>query len=352
MKILINTPDISIIGGVANHYKGLKNYWNEEVEYNYVAGRNGIPGEIIIFYDILKFVIKIFHFNPDLIILNPSLGKTAIKRDAIYLRISKFLKIKTIVFFHGWSKYEEKAIDEKPAKFVNNFSKSDGFIVLATEFKEKLKQWGIQKPIELTTTKVDNSLVEDLNLVSKDYGDTLLFLARIEKEKGILIVLETFKELKKKVPSAKLKVAGSGGALQAARDYVKKYGLDDVAFTGFISGEELIEVFKTSDIYFFPTAHGEGMPTSVLEAMAFGLPIITRPVGGIMDFFEEGKMGYLIESLEPYQYNECILTLLKNQKRLESIGQYNHQYAKNNFLASKVAKSLESLFENFMNNDE
>src|SRR5690554_6435507 len=42
MKILINTPDISLLGGVANHYKGLQSHWTENVKYNFVGGRKGI----------------------------------------------------------------------------------------------------------------------------------------------------------------------------------------------------------------------------------------------------------------------------------------------------------------------
>src|SRR5690606_14828385 len=117
MKILINTPDISILGGVANHYKGLKNYWTEDVSYNFIGGRNDIPGSVILIYDFLKFILKCLFFQPDVIILNPSLGETAIKRDALYLRISKFLNIKTIVFFHGWNKDQEKIISENPGNF-------------------------------------------------------------------------------------------------------------------------------------------------------------------------------------------------------------------------------------------
>src|SRR5690554_8211066 len=79
------------------------------------------------------------------------------------------------------------------------------------------------------------------------------------------------------------------------------------------------------------------MPTSVLEAMAFGLPIISRPVGGLVDFFEEDKMGYLIESLDPKEYADKIVQLLENNQKMKEIGIYVHIYAKKHFMDSKVA---------------
>lgn len=55
-------------------------------------------------------------------------------------------------------------------------------------------------------------------------------------------------------------------------------------------GEDIVKAYERGDIYILLSYH-EGMPTSVLEAMAFGLPIITRPVGGVVDFLSVEKWG-------------------------------------------------------------
>lgn len=345
MKVLINTPHLEKLGGVANHYKGLQGYWRESVVYNYIGNRNHIPGSLIFVFDILKFIYKCLSFKPDIVVLNPSLGKTAIKRDAVYLAVGKYLNIKVIVFFHGWDKRQENLISKDSRSFIRRFNKADCFLVLASSFKTKMIKWGIDKPIFLTTTKVDNYLIKDFNLKSKKYEQTLLFLARVEANKGIFIALEVFEKAKKKFPAAKFIVAGDGQALTEIKDLVKKRSIPDVNFKGFIKDEELVSVFKASDLYLLPTVHGEGMPTSVLEAMAFGLPVITRPVGGLVDFFENGKMGYLIKSLEASDYSKVALNLLDDNDKLRTIGEYNHNYAKRNFMASQVAESLEEIFK-------
>lgn len=83
------------------------------------------------------------------------------------------------------------------------------------------------------------------------------------------------------------------------------------------------------------------MPTSVLEAMAFGLPVVTRPVGGLVDFFEDGKMGYLVESLDATDFAEKVLDLIEGIDKARAMSVYNWGYARQHFLASKVAKELE-----------
>ena len=114
----------------------------------------------------------------------------------------------------------------------------------------------------------------------------------------------------------KLQVVGEGNALVEAETYTKNKGIKNVRFTGPLSGDALKTEFINADLYILPTTHGEGMPTSVLEAMAFGIPVITRPVGGLVDFFENGKMGYMIESLEPKDYAEKIELLINDLEKL------------------------------------
>ena len=341
MKILINTPFLSLSGGVANHYKGLKPYWNEKVIYNQIGKRSEKLGNGIYWLplDIIKFIIKIIFLCPDFVVLNPSLGKNAIKRDFIFLKIAKFFGKNVAVFFHG---FNTEAIKEFNTGYLKkNLNKCKCIFILAKEFADIVKSWGVTVPVHLTTTKVDNRLIEGFNIETKDYcAKNILFLARIEKAKGIYTALDAVKILHSKDKDIKFRVAGTGGELEKA----KQYAIDNniaVDFLGNISGDTLINEFKTANIYILPTTHGEGMPTSVLEAMAFGVPVITRPVGGTCDFFENSKMGELIDSLNPQEYAEAIDKYLNNTTFMKETSVYNHKYAKEHFLASSVAKKIE-----------
>jgi len=345
MNILINTPDLSFGGGVSNHYKGLKEYWTEDVRYNFVGGRRGIPGTLLLPFDYVKFFCICLFSNIDVIVLNPSLGKTAIKRDALFLKIAKWFRKKVVVFFHGWNPAMVSEIDQNSVAFKWQVYRADLFLVLASSFKTDLQRWGIEKPIALTTTKVDNQLIKKVDITTKQYDQNLLFLTRIEEYKGIFIALELFQKIKRNYPHARLTIAGDGSKLKAVKEYVKEHQLTSVTFTGYVEGDQLIEAFQNTSIYIFPS-YSEGMPTSVLEAMAFGLPVITRPVGGLVDFFENGKMGWMIDSLDSTDFVLSLEELLADPTKMLEMGHYNHEYAKQHFMAIEVAKSLEKLFDN------
>ena len=345
MKILINTPCLAEQGGVANHYKGLKPYWSETVHYNFVAGRKGVSGVVLLPFDLIVFFFKLLFGNYDVVLLNPSLGKTALKRDALFLKIASWFKVKKLVFFHGWKEDLAFEITENSTWFLEHFGKADAFLVLAEAFKIQMQNWGVSKPIYLTTTKVDDSLIDGFVAENKQFQSTLLFLARVEPYKGALIALNAFEILKEKYPSLKFLVVGDGSELPAMKKVVSDREIKDVQFLGSLSGKHLVNAFKNSDIYMLPT-DGEGMPTTVLEAMAFGLPVVTRPVGGLNDFFKEESMGALVESKNAKDFAAAIEKFLVNEECLSKTSTYNHSYAKQHFMASKVAKNLEVIFHN------
>jgi len=161
--------------------------------------------------------------------------------------------------------------------------------------------------------------------------------------KGFYEAIDAFAMLRSTHDYAKLTVAGNGGELSNARAYVISRGIDGVEFTGYLRGEAKNKVFSRADVYLFPT-YGEGMPISVLEAMAYGLPVITRPVGGIKDFFENGKMGFIPESKSPKDFARIMENLAFDHELRSRIRAYNIAYAKEHFPAPKVAARLEQIY--------
>lgn len=312
------------------------------MRYNIVGRRNSIPAWLCLAYDVTKFMCLLAFRRCDLVLLNPSLGRTAILRDSVFLWLAKRFGKRAIVFFHGWDPRHERLIDSQPGGFLQKFHAADAFIVLSEQFRAKLRAWGIRAPVFLSTTKVDDRMISDFDPVRKRRSKTLLFLARLELNKGILISLEAFSRVLENHPEARFLIAGTGSALTAAREQVEGRSIRNVEFLGSLSGEDLIAAFRGADVYVLPTLH-EGMPASVLEAMAFGLPVVTRPVGGIADFFQDRRMGYLTESLDPGWFASAIDTLFSDPELMHRMGLYNHAYVRRHFLASKVARQLEDI---------
>ena len=348
-KILINTPRIDSLGGVSNHYLGLKPYFTKNVKYNeftsgnYLKRKYGSFSKILrplfFSFELIKFIMLIFINKKPNILLNPSFNKGSLKRDLIFLKISKLFNCKVFVFIHGWDYDYSNSIDY----LDNNWKSVDSFFVLAHEFKINLINYGIKVPINIVTTKVDDKLIDGIHLTTKTNIKSLLFLARIEEKKGVLIALECFKMLKTKHNNLTLTIVGSGTALNKAKEIVNNNEIKGVHFTGALHGEELRNQFLKTDLYIFPTYHGEGLPTTVLEAMAFGLPIVSRGVGGLKDIFINNKMGFITDSMDAKVFAELIDTFISDKELVKKVSLFNKYYAKNNFMASSVAPKLESL---------
>lgn len=340
LKVLFTVPSLSLIGGVANHYSGLKSYWTENVKYNIIGKRHNIKGIYWLPFDILKFVLNLIFFSPDIVILNPSLGVSALKRDTIFLTLSRLFRRNTALFFHGFNENTVTNIDKK--RLAKTLNRNVCIFVLARSFKKTLEMWGVKVPIYIMTTKVDDRLVDNFDIHSRSGNiRNILFLSRITIEKGIFIAIQAYRKLQKLHPQLKLTIVGEGEALKEAQVFCAKNNLQQVIFTGPLQGEKLKEAFRKGDLYLFPSFH-EGMPTSVLEAMALGIPVITRPVGGLVDFFENEKMGKMVDSIKPSDFTEAIESLLTNVNLVKQMSLYNYQYAQKHFLASRIALDMEN----------
>lgn len=354
-KVLINTPNLyKDEGGVSNHFYGLSAYMpKNQIHFCFTGGLrnyNKLFAFPIYIFQYIKFIYQLIIFKPDIVHLNPSLCYDAVIRDGIFILISKLFNKKVIVFWHGWKIDFEEKIEKKYLKyFIYIYKKADVFIILSSSVKEKLKQWGFSQPIYSTTTKVDDFLIKELTIESKNPTYNILFLGRIVKSKGIFETLSAFQLSKKNYPNITLTFAGTGPDEKALKTIIKKENIQNVSFTGFIKNNDKISAFLFADIFILPS-YTEGMPTSVLEAMAFGIPVITRPVGGIPDFFVNNKMGYLVESKNPIDFAAKIDLLYSNKNIWREISQYNHHYALRHFMASEIAKKMMILYENTVNN--
>ena len=144
---------------------------------------------------------------------------------------------------------------------------------------------------------------------------------------------------------ADLSIAGDGSALGAARKMVESIGCGSaVRFLGYLRGEEKASALANHDLYCLPTYHPEGIPVALLEAMAFGLPIAVADSGGIADIFDETKMGALVRPQEPDALADSLIRLANDRNRMEQIASFNREFARENFLASRVATRIASYY--------
>lgn len=260
----------------------------------------------------------------------------------MYQVLGKLLGIKIVIFIHGWDINFEPMLKTFRGRLILN--SSNGFIVLSKYARESLINIGIQQEILLSTTKVDEELSKEFD-INKRNGEikSFLFLSRVEKSKGIFLALEIFRKLQNEYPYLAFNIAGEGNAIEEVKQYIAKHKLRNVKVLGRVSGNSLIDAFSENDCFFL-LSETEGMPAALLEAMSFGMVVVTRPVGGISDFFVDNKMGIISKEINDLYYYNRIKELIDNPLCVKDICLNNYIYAKEHFYASIVANKLEEYF--------
>lgn len=358
-RVLIVAPHLQGLGGVANYYKAILPLLKEGhflIDHFVVGSAKSKKKLLHRLTDQINFHHKI-QSDYELVHINPSLDPKSFIRDGLLIQQAKKKGIPVIVFFHGWDKKFAQCVESLLLTlFRSIYGKSDAFIVLASEFKKKLRSWGIKTPIYLQTTTVDQNLLDGFDIEIKlqklfeKKNLRILYLARLERDKGVFETIDAVRILRERQIHIDLSIAGDGPVRQEVEDYVQDIDVLSgcVNFLGYIRGQNKANAFAIHDIYCFPTYFGEGMPTSVLEALAFGMPVITCSVGGLADIFCDGTMGAFVPPRDPKAIADTIEKYNLNREEMAHIARYNFQYAKK-FLAPNVAGQLLSIYSETLN---
>lgn len=356
MKVLIAVPRLAMPGGVSNYYMTLRPYFDEQKTYFEVGS---VPSESGYWKKLLRVVIDSWTFyrlmgsqHFDLVHINPSMDLRSIFRDGVLLILARLRGQRVLVFWRGWFPHVEAQVRRRfPRLFRFVYRKASANVVLAHEFRNALAEMGVSPPTFIETTVVDDAVFashagapsEGQPRCTRGGHWRILYLGRLDTGKGLPEAIDAFARLQQRHPLVSLTIAGDGPARASAELDVRQRGLRQVCFLGHVAGAAKSKAFREADVYLF-TSLAEGMPNSVLEAMAFGLPIVTRPVGGIRDFFEDGRMGYAVDSVDPGDYAELLGRLLGDPALCAAMGHYNREYARQRFAASVVAARLLAIY--------
>jgi glycosyltransferase involved in cell wall biosynthesis len=135
-------------------------------------------------------------------------------------------------------------------------------------------------------------------------------VGRIEPEKGHTFLLDALSLLRNGDIRCFLGIVGTGSAESNVRRYAKDNGLSDhIEFTGYVPfGPQLESIYRGSDIFVLPSL-GEGFPRVIVEALAYGLPVVATKVGGIPYLLRDGHDALLVDPGSPRQLAEAIQRL-------------------------------------------
>lgn len=171
----------------------------------------------------------------------------------------------------------------------------------------------------------------------------LLFVARFAHNKGLHVLLRVIKSLNDSGDGDNLEftLAGKGPLYE---DTIRDFDFENVHYPGFVSDEELAQLYADANVFVFPTLF-EGMPTVVLEAMAQQLPVIVSDTGATAELVDESN-GYLIQKDSVNELRKAILSFVNSSAQIrQSMGRESLEKVKERFTWDKVAQSHIEVFK-------
>jgi len=198
-------------------------------------------------------------------------------------------------------------------------SKSDFIICQGTFWKTFFRQ---KFNIPRDKLKVINNWIDSSKYVSNSTASVgtlnLLFLGWVEQNKGIWDLLEAMKSLHDK--DVVLTIAGGGSQYDEFVQAVKSADLEEkIKFAGWVLGKDKMRLISVSDVFILPS-YREGLPNSLLEAMASRKAVIVSDVGAVSDVIEDKVNGHLIESGEVSQIVDSVLTYYEDRDTISLFG--------------------------------
>ena len=175
-------------------------------------------------------------------------------------------------------------------------------------------------PIGVNTKKFSpkdlNKLQINPDIINVKTKYTLIFVGRLEKEKNIKFLIDSFEIIKQKISSVKLLIVGKGSCQKELEHYVKMKNLSGIIFTGEIENKNIPDLLVYSDVFVL-SSHYEGSPTVIKEALACNTAVVSLDVGDVKTLIKDIK-GCFIAKNNIYNFAEKVLDSLSQLKELDA----------------------------------
>jgi colanic acid/amylovoran biosynthesis glycosyltransferase len=174
---------------------------------------------------------------------------------------------------------------------------------------------------------------------------------RLIPKKGVATSLRAFAIFKKDNPKAEFFIAGKGPLQPELEMLADGLGiLRDVHFVGFLSQRKLLELYASSHVFLHPSEISanqdqEGVPNSVLEAMATGLPVVATRHGGIPEAVDHERTGFLVAEEDHVGLANAMQLITRSRDLLAQMGARAHAAVIERFEQETQIEQLESFYE-------
>lgn len=350
--ILYIAPSITVKGGISTVIRGyLDSYIVTKYKILFVSSHvdgSKVKKLGIAILGLAKMVFLLSVRKIDIVHIHGG-DILSLKRKYIYFKFLRFWRKKIIYHFHGAFFLKQY---ERTSKFWKKRVKKllegcDLVISISKNWRKSILEIAPNTKIEV----LPNSL--HLPSTGQSFGRhnhpvNLTFLGHIGDRKGIFDLLVVTKRLLDSGYELKLHVGGNGD-IDRLKENIHWLGISSsVDYKGWLSEGQRNNLLRQTDIFVLPS-YGEGMPMSILEAMSFGVPVISTEVGGIPEVVLDGQTGVLVKPGDIDTLYIKILELLLDRQKREQLGknariliQSKHDIRKNWEKLDKIYQSVGS----------
>lgn len=356
-RILMHGPSRRAVSGVSTHLNQLfgsslgKRY--ELIHFQIGSqGRNEGPLGALLRFVVSPFALAaaILRHRPAIVHFNTGLVPKAFWRDCVYLAIARLLGCRIVYQVHGG----ELPQDFFPPGSARSrllhrvLASADAVVLLASIELEAYGRFGDFRRLTVIPNAVD---VEEFAAAGEpapvdERTLQLVYLGRLTHDKGVLETIEAMKLLVDEGRrDLRFLVAGLGPYEQQLRDRVRELDLSEyVTFLGAVFGEDKIALWRRADLLVFPTYFVEGLPYTVLEALASGTPAITTRMGAIPDVVVDGVQGLLVPTRDPRAVAEAVRRLADDPELRQRMARAAVERARQHYGVERLARDFDALF--------
>lgn len=246
-----------------------------------------------------------------------------------------------IVSIHNIYNFPKEGLYRNFAKII--FQNADKSLALSKQAQEEIISLGIErKKVDNFTYWIDLNAFRDSSLKVKNkktlgWTDkfTVLFVGRLVKEKGILELLDSFKDWPSEI---NLKVIGTGPLENEVREKAARY--KNLQYLNYIKQEDLPSYYRGSDILIIPSTSEEGFGRVIIESLSCGTPVIGAKRGAIPEAMDE-TVGKLIDVTKDNIKN-AVLYFYKNRVNLNKLAKRCRSFAERRYSEKNAEKIIRS----------
>lgn len=347
-SVLYITPSPKVKGGISTVIRAylastLTKYYNLYFVASHVDGPKWIK-LVKALTGLVEALYYLVYINID--IVHVHVGDTlSFKRKFYYIKLASFFSCKLIYHHHGaafMGQYE--ILSEKWKNRVKTiFERVDLLICLSNSWRDNIRQIAPNANIAVIPNAVR---LPRLNPKKPNSIVQLTFLGLIGQRKGVFDLLKVFNRLIHDGYNLRLSIGGNGD-VEGLVNRVKELDLlGSVRYCGWLSDQERDLLLRMTDIFVLPS-YAEGMPMSILEAMAYSVPVVSTLVGGIPELVLDGETGFLIRPGDLGALYQKIKLLIQNKDLRKEFGRKGRLLIKSKHNIHVVSQKINTIYNSF-----